>query len=211
MKLHTTRKTVTPAAANVLAAVTLCLIPIAARCEARESRSHETQKETVGVLSGLAIGAAAAGPFGAVLGAAAGAWVGDRVQREEMGRRVAQRDLDLSRSRGMGLTVNAMFRTGGCELRPEDAEALAHLARLALQMHAVNLKVSGFADPRGAAELNLALSARRAQGVAQWLRDQGIAADRIIVEALGAVGGGSDLDGYAFERRVTVQIQSAAL
>ena len=26
---------------------------------------------------------------------------------------------------------------------------------------------------------------------------------------MGAVGGGSDLDGYAFERRVTVQIQPA--
>lgn len=46
-------------------------------------RQKASKPETTGVLSGLAIGAAAAGPIGAIAGAAAGGWLGDRLHREK--------------------------------------------------------------------------------------------------------------------------------
>lgn len=46
-------------------------------------RQKASKPETTGVLSGLAIGAAAAGPIGAIVGAAAGGWLGDRLHREK--------------------------------------------------------------------------------------------------------------------------------
>ena len=46
-------------------------------------RQQASKPETTGVLSGLVIGAAAAGPVGAIAGAAAGGWFGDRLHREK--------------------------------------------------------------------------------------------------------------------------------
>lgn len=46
-------------------------------------RQQASKPETTGVLSGLAIGAAAAGPIGAIAGAAAGGWLGDQLYREQ--------------------------------------------------------------------------------------------------------------------------------
>jgi outer membrane protein OmpA-like peptidoglycan-associated protein len=60
---------------------------------APESASREAN---VGVVTGLAVGAAAAGPVGAVLGAAAGGWFGDRYHRERQNG--AALNADLARS-----------------------------------------------------------------------------------------------------------------
>ena len=46
-------------------------------------RQKASKPETTGVLSGLVIGAAAAGPIGAITGAAAGGWLGDRLHRQK--------------------------------------------------------------------------------------------------------------------------------
>ena len=41
-----------------------------------------SKQESIGVVTGLAVGAAAGGPIGAILGAAAGGWLGDRYHKE---------------------------------------------------------------------------------------------------------------------------------
>jgi outer membrane protein OmpA-like peptidoglycan-associated protein len=77
----------------------------------------------------------------------------------------------------------------------------------------VKVRVAGYADPRGSEELNAALSERRADAVAAVLSQAGVDAGRIIVEAHGKAESTSaegDLDGYAFERRVTVRIEPVA-
>jgi outer membrane protein OmpA-like peptidoglycan-associated protein len=74
----------------------------------------------------------------------------------------------------------------------------------------VKVRVAGYADPRGSEELNAALSERRADAVAAVLAQAGVEPGRIIVEAHGKTDSTStdgDLDGYAFERRVTVRIE----
>ena len=68
--------------------------------------------------------------------------------------------------------------------------------------------MSGFTDPRGSEKSNAALSKRRADSVAGVLASAGIPADRIVIEAHGeheSTSADGDLEGYAFERRVTVR------
>jgi outer membrane protein OmpA-like peptidoglycan-associated protein len=74
----------------------------------------------------------------------------------------------------------------------------------------VKVRVSGYADPRGSEKLNTALSERRADAVAHVLIQGGVDASQLVVEAHGATDSKTaqgDLDGYAFDRRVTVKIE----
>jgi outer membrane protein OmpA-like peptidoglycan-associated protein len=86
------------------------------------------------------------------------------------------------------------------------------LGALASAVPGAKVRVAGYADPRGTETYNLALSQRRADAVAAVLKDAGLGADRVIVEAHGADAATcaeGDLDGYAFERRVTLSIEGA--
>jgi outer membrane protein OmpA-like peptidoglycan-associated protein len=77
----------------------------------------------------------------------------------------------------------------------------------------VKVRVSGYADPRGSEQFNAALSERRADAVAHVLIQAGVDARQLIVESHGAADSKTakgDLDGYAFDRRVTVKIESGA-
>ena len=74
--------------------------------------------------------------------------------------------------------------------------------------------VTGFADPRGTTRYNAALATQRAAGIAARLVAAGIPADRLVVSsevaaaiAPDAAGTPADLDGYAFQRRVTLRIE----
>lgn len=81
------------------------------------------------------------------------------------------------------------FPTGSSDLTPETVRALQTVGK-ALQsdrLAGFAFRVEGHADPRGGAELNLRLSAQRAQSVVSYLVDKvGIVPDR-----LSAVGKGS--------------------
>ena len=72
------------------------------------------------------------------------------------------------------------------------------------------VRIAGYADPRGSDAYNDALSLRRAQAAAAALTSAGLPAGRIIIEAHGKSESQSepgDLDGYAFDRRVTVRLE----
>jgi outer membrane protein OmpA-like peptidoglycan-associated protein len=87
---------------------------------------------------------------------------------------------------------------------------LLKLGALAAALPDAKVRVSGYADPRGSESVNEALSKRRADAVAAVLATAGVSQDRIIVEAHGksaATSTEGDLDGYAFDRRVTVKIE----
>lgn len=62
--------------------VTAGLVALTAAGAANAGEKNPSKEESIGVVSGLAIGAAAAGPFGAIAGMALGAWVGDRMERQ---------------------------------------------------------------------------------------------------------------------------------
>ena len=111
----------------------------------------------------------------------------------------------------MGLDVN--FRTNDDSIAVQTMPPLLKLGALALAVPEARVRVAGYADPRGSDAYNDQLSLRRAQAVAAVLASAGVPAERILIEAHGkseADCGEGDLDGYAFERRVTVRLMLPA-
>jgi outer membrane protein OmpA-like peptidoglycan-associated protein len=119
-------------------------------------------------------------------------------------------ELDNAVNKTHDLEAAFAFRTNDASLSSDDVTRLAKIGSLAGAIPDVKVRVSGFADPRGSEKFNAELSKRRADSVAGVLESAGIPADRIVIEAHGeheSVSTEGDLEGYAFERRVTVRIE----
>jgi outer membrane protein OmpA-like peptidoglycan-associated protein len=200
---------------------------------APESKKASKQ-ENIGVFSGLVVGAAAGGPFGAVIGAATGAWLGDHYHRQEVDKAHLASDLSKSESDRKRLAKNASdskkageqmgdtltrtdeigtdinFRTNDTSINTLSVPPLLKLGSLVAAMPDVKVRVIGYADPRGSPEINKALSKRRADAVAAVLSQAGVTPSQMIVEAHGKAESTTtegDVDGYAFDRRVSVRIE----
>jgi outer membrane protein OmpA-like peptidoglycan-associated protein len=230
MSVWTTKLRV-PALGLTLASTLLVAGPLQA---AERASGGGSKQESIGMLSGLTVGALAGGPIGAVIGAATGALLGDRYHRQaqdkaglaanlsqtEAARTQLQGDLAQTREQGekLGLAVDRSrdletsvgFRTGDATLSDDDVARLQKLGALAGAVDKVKVRVSGHADPRGSEQINAALSERRADAVAHVLIQAGVDPGRLVVEAHGEADSKTaegDLDGYAFDRRVTVKIE----
>lgn len=230
-----TTKLRAPAVAVALTAACIAVPSVQAAEKAAQKKA--SRQETVGVTSGFAIGAAAGGPIGAIVGAAAGAWLGDRYHRQDVAKTSLARNLDWSeaeRARLSGTLVSVKaegerlgkaiertnhlettvsFRTDDATVTPEGAARLKKLGALAGALPDAVVRVSAFADPRGSEEYNAKLSERRAEAVAAVLAESGLDASRLIIEAHGesqSTTPEGDLDGYAFDRRVTVRIEKGS-
>jgi outer membrane protein OmpA-like peptidoglycan-associated protein len=199
--------------------------------QAAEQAAKPSKQQNIGMVSGLTVGALAGGPFGAVIGAATGAMLGDRYHKQSEEKATLAADLsqskavstrlrgDLAQTREQGaklstasrdLETSVGFRTGDSTLADEDIVRLQKMATLASAAGNVKVRVSGYADPRGSEQFNTALSERRADAVAHVLIQGGVDASQLVVEAHGAADSKTpqgDLDGYAFDRRVTVKIE----
>jgi outer membrane protein OmpA-like peptidoglycan-associated protein len=125
-----------------------------------------------------------------------------------------------SRSSRFGATVEMShalettveFRTAEATLREDDVVSLQKLGALLATVPDAKARVAGFADARGSERFNLDLSQRRASAVAAALEAGGVERDRLILEAYGkglAMADPRDVDGNAFERRVTVTVEPA--
>ena len=102
------------------------------------------------------------------------------------------------------------FRTNDSSVNPPAMEALKKMGTLAASMPDTKVVVAGFSDPRGSEKYNDALSRRRAEAVAEVLADAGVTKDHLIVEGHGkgeATSMEGDVDGYAFDRKVTVRLE----
>jgi outer membrane protein OmpA-like peptidoglycan-associated protein len=122
--------------------------------------------------------------------------------------RATQLDQTLSHTNEIETDVG--FRTDDASINTKAMPPLLKLGALAQAMPDVKVRVSGYADPRGSDTYNDELSKRRAEAVAAVLTQAGITPDKLIIEAHGKAEASStygDLDGYAFDRRVTVRIE----
>jgi outer membrane protein OmpA-like peptidoglycan-associated protein len=197
----------------------------------KPAKKAASKQENVGVVTGLAVGAAAGGPVGAIVGAAAGAWIGDHYHKKEEANKALKAELNDSESQRMSLAKNVdelnvslagarasadelqtdvTFRTNDSAVGPQSVEMLKKMGTLAASMPDMKVVVSGFADPRGSEKYNDALSRRRAEAVAEVLADAGVAKDHLVVEGHGkgeATSMEGDVDGYAFDRKVTVRLE----
>jgi len=238
MSTHTTRLRV---GALGLTLATACMTALPAYAQDQAMKQQRASKqENIGV-TGFAVGAAAAGPVGAFIGAAAGAWLGDRyhkqattsstlaadlskaeAERTRLAQSVVQLNGSLTETKARGaqldqtlkltdeLQTDVSFRTNEASISAQAMTPLLKLGALAAAMPDVKVRVAGYADPRGSDALNDALSQRRAEAVAAVLASAGLSPDRLIVEGHGKAESTrtpGDLDGYAFDRRVTVRLE----
>ncbi|AFV00935.1 OmpA family protein [Simiduia agarivorans] len=111
------------------------------------------------------------------------------------------------------LQLQVMFHTGSDQLTEQGADQIAALANFLANNDDLFIQLKGHTDPRGTDEYNNVLSQYRAKAVQQALEAAGIDGDRIAVSAYGSDQSRArkgDLEAYALERRVDIQILSPA-
>lgn len=107
------------------------------------------------------------------------------------------------------LQLEMLFRTNDSQLTAAGEERLALLATFLKRNDGLTVRITGYADPRGHSEANMALSRARAERVANQLTVAGIASSRLTVlahgesQSMAAIG---DADAYALERRVHIAL-----
>jgi outer membrane protein OmpA-like peptidoglycan-associated protein len=143
-------------------------------------------------------------------------------QRAQLNASIAQLDTSLSQARERNvlldqtlqhtdeLRLDVSFRTNDDSVMAGAMSPLLKLGALVAAMPQARLRVAGYADPRGSDACNDALSLHRAENVAAVLVAAGVPRERIALEGHGkseSTSEDGDLDAYALDRHVTVQVQ----
>lgn len=215
------------------------LILIAAICMSTSNVSladtpySETQRSGI-TFTTMTTGALAAGPWGAMVGLIASAFINDRIETNE---RLEKHQAQLTDAGGAEARDNALaevamgvkqetpqrqtlvlthlqqalhFHTAGSQLTEDDSGRLHELVAFLSANPDVDVRLDGYADPRGSDDFNLTLSGERAQSVADFLVKEGVAAERVVTYAHGesrSIAAPGDLQRYAQERVVKVELQ----
>ena len=189
-----------------------------------------TKEEGTGMFTGAAAGAIVGGPVGAFVGLIVGGIVGDSVgvaKRADQRAQVLEDELLETRvalsqaSQKAGedqmlselaerLHADVMFRTGSAVLDEQVSTKLGEIGKLLATHQQLEVQLHGFADPRGASEENLRLSALRAEAVREALINGGADPQQIALSAHGedlTTSAKDDVEAYAWERRVTMSIR----
>ncbi|KPP81810.1 MAG: Outer membrane lipoprotein omp16 precursor [Oceanicaulis sp. HLUCCA04] len=200
-------------------------LSMAAACTTTDQYGNVTQNRTGtgaigGALAGAALGTLAGGDdrrnalIGAGIGALAGAGIGNYMDRQEREFR--------ERLRGSGVTVrregedlylvmpgNVTFATGQSNIEPNFLPILNDVADVLQTYPATYVDVIGHTDSTGGRELNMRLSAQRAQSVAGYLQQVGVNSARFFITGAGPdypVASNATDAGRALNRRVEIKI-----
>ncbi|HEY0226835.1 MAG TPA: OmpA family protein [Mycobacterium sp.] len=101
------------------------------------------------------------------------------------------------------------FATDGISLTPVDEQILIQVADKLKACPTAHATIDGYADNSGTDAINVPLSARRAQAVADFLVAHGVAGDHLTVKGLGSidpVAGNDTADGRARNRRAEIVV-----
>jgi len=197
---------------------------------AQTASAAASREENIGVGTGAVVGALAGGPVGFIIGAAIGAKLGDsfheksaRIDNLQSSLQVSRESLDdlnaavkqlqniarpeLVSLMQAGIDMDLLFRTDEYALTDTTGDRLAQMAGMLANMPDVRIQLNGFADERGDAEYNYALSERRVEFVRNMFITAGVHPTRISASAHGeSVAQDPDVDSYALERRVSVRL-----
>ncbi|MDD4866886.1 MAG: OmpA family protein [Mycobacterium sp.] len=116
-------------------------------------------------------------------------------------------DLQSAIDTAMGGPVT--FGSDGFSLTPADEQTLTQVADKLKACPAAQATINGYSDDAGAEPVNIAMSSRRAQKVADFLTTQGVAADHLVIRGLGSVNPVAANDtavGRARNRRVEIAV-----
>lgn len=101
------------------------------------------------------------------------------------------------------------FDTGSAAIDPSSRRLLDSLASVALRCDRFRIEVGGHTDNQGPRDLNLELSTRRAEAVAQYLVSQGVARQRLAARGYGPDrprAANATPDGQAANRRIEFNV-----
>lgn len=169
-----------------------------------------------GAILGRVIGGARGTAIGAILGAAAGGATGAII-----GRRMDKQAEDLQRDmknakvervgEGIKITFDSgiLFDVGKADLRPVSMTDVQKMAATLQKYPDTNVLIEGHTDNTGTDAINLPLSERRAQAVANYTATQGVDASRISTKGLGSsdpVADNTTEEGKQANRRVEIAI-----
>ena len=99
------------------------------------------------------------------------------------------------------------------DLRPEDKEALHHIAEVMIKHPALKVRIEGHTDDLGSSEYNIALAWRRAQVVGDYLESQGVSSTQIDMHSYGKENPlviGTDDEARAKNRRAFLSFMGSA-
>lgn len=197
-------------------------------------------KKGATVIGATAAGVALGGPFGMIAGALTGIWMMEtqdaaadgEVSREQLA--VAKMELretqtEIAHLEGKldnaletsaqyaqlvldQLQLEMLFKTDATELTPAGHMRLATLAAFLVANPQIDIRLDGYADPRGEASYNQQLSLGRVSHVARALSELGVDDQRIQSFSHGAsesVSPSGDYDAYALERAVKINLSQA--
>lgn len=198
-----------------------------AGCETLDAYTQEPK--TSSTAKGAMIGAAAGAVVGLVsgddaverrqramilagVGALAGGAVGNYMDRQESKLRAELQGTGVSVTRiGDNITLNmpgnVTFATDSSDLSPAFFDVLNSVAKVMKEYNKTVVEVAGHTDSTGSDSYNQGLSERRAGAVAQYLRSQQVANERLITVGMGEsrpVADNSSADGRQANRRVEI-------
>ena len=106
-----------------------------------------------------------------------------------------------------GIAMDLLFRTDEFALTDTTGDRLTQMASTLATMPDIHIQLDGFADERGDSNYNFALSEKRVEFVRKLFVASGVHPARINVAAHGeSVAQDTNIDSYAFERRVSVKL-----
>ena len=118
-------------------------------------------------------------------------------------------------ARGLAMDLgNVLFDVNKATLKPGALAPLSKLSGVLLMVPEVNVRIEGFTDSTGSAELNKTLSAERARSVFDFLRSQGIAPERMTHAGYGPanpVADNATAEGRTRNRRVELTLAQGAI
>ena len=163
-----------------------------------EKKTSNTAKGAgLGALAGAAIGAATAGKDknkaikqGALAGAAVGAGAGYYMDTQEARLR-QQLEATGVRVERIGDTIklimpgNITFDTSSSSLKPSFTDVLNSVVEVVKEFDKTLLQINGYTDSTGSFEYNQNLSEQRAESVARFFLNSGVAASRVRTAGMG--------------------------
>lgn len=198
-----------------------------------DTTGDEVRKTGIFLVSGIA-GAILGGPIGMLAAPIGSLWFDEtlqqagRVDESELALDAASETIESLQARLIAeqqtsdryaqqvldqLQLELLFRTGASELSEAGKTRLGLLADFIEQQQDLTIRLDGYADPRGDADYNRQLSALRVKAVAEQLLQAGLSAERISQFSHGAdfsKAGSGDLDAYALERLVRIQLVNSS-
>lgn len=215
----------------MITSMMLATVSVAGVAHAQERDGSYTElKQGTAFTTSAVAGAVLGGPVGMILGALGGAYVGEQIEQADevktmkqslasASAELEQLHLQLARSQQAAddfqqlavesLDLKVLFHTASDSLSEHGALRVKELAGLLRGHEQMQVRLDGYADPRGTDEYNNVLSHYRAEAVRSALIEAGIAANRIELFSHGAnqsTASQGDLKGYAAERKVEIDV-----